>query len=189
MTRDEFKKFFAYISAVTTDTNPSAAKVQVYWDALNDLNFDVAMIAAKKIIATLESPFLPMPAIIRKAVVEITQPPVLTAGEAYEKVLKAINRFGSYKETEALESLDLITRKATQAIGWKSLCLSEEPDVVRGQWRKAYEAIAQREQAEAKVPQSLKELTSRLGEKMSLPEFKHNARPLMSAEEAEKFYL
>lgn len=70
MNRAEFQKFFRYISCVTTDTNPSAERTQVYWDMLNDLSFEVAMTAARKVIATTESPFLPMPGVFRSAVDE-----------------------------------------------------------------------------------------------------------------------
>ena len=72
MTQDEFRKFFRYISSVTTDTNPSPERTQVYWDLLNDLDFEIAMVGAKRIIATLENPFLPMPAVFRKSALEVT---------------------------------------------------------------------------------------------------------------------
>jgi len=48
MTKAEFQKFFRYISSVTTDTNPSPERTQVYWDLLNDLEFEVAMVGGKR---------------------------------------------------------------------------------------------------------------------------------------------
>jgi len=71
MNKAEFQKFFRYISSVTTDTNPSPERTQVYWDLLNDLEFEVAMVGGKRILATLENPFLPMPAVFRKAALEM----------------------------------------------------------------------------------------------------------------------
>jgi hypothetical protein len=188
LTKTEFTKFYAYITAAVNDTNPSKARVEVYWDALNDLPFEVAMIAAKKVIATLENPFLPMPAVFRKVAAELTQPKILTAGEAYEHVLQAIHKFGSYREQDALNYLDDLTQKAVKAVGWKSLCLSEQPDTVRAQFRKAYEAMQSRAETEAKVPQKLKELISMTTDKM-IPESKANARPQLTAAQAEKYYL
>lgn len=187
MNQQEFKKFFAYITAVTNDSNPSPAKVEVYWDALNDLPFDTAMIAAKRIVATLENPFLPMPATIRGVVAELTGPRIKTHGEAWEEVTKAIRNYGGYREEEALASVSELTARAIKAVGWKSLCYSEEQDIIRAQFRKAYEALAQREEKEAKVPQKLKELAETIGERM-IP-VKDNARPRLTAEEAEKLYL
>lgn len=162
MTQDEFRKFFKYISSVTTDTNPSPEKTQVYWDALNDLPFEVAMAAGRKVIATLENPFLPMPAVFRGMAVGITGPKILSAPDAYAEVIRAIRNFGSYKQKEALESMTPLVRKAVEAIGWKELCLSEEPDVIRGQFRMAYEALEKREMIDAKTPQSLKEIISNM---------------------------
>ena len=163
MTQDEFRKFFKYITSVTTDTNPSPERTQVYWDALSDLPFDVAMIAARKVIATLENPFLPMPAVFRGVAAQITGPDIPTAPDAYAEVLRAIRNFGSYREKEALESLSPLVKKATMAIGWKELCLCEEPDVIRGQFRMAYEALEKREVVDAKTPQKLKEVIAVMG--------------------------
>lgn len=159
------------------DLRPTAS----LWEKmLSDMPYQVAEDALIRVLATAK--FFPTIADIREAAVVNTQPRIDSAGEAYEKVLKAIRWFGSYREQEALETLDPITRKATQAIGWKSLCLSEEPDVVRGQWRKAYEALEKREATEAKVPERLKQLTER-----AMPEPKQITK--MSPEKAEEFYL
>jgi len=163
MNQTEFSKFYTYITAVTTDTKPSPAKMEVYWDALNDLPFQVAMTAARKVIATLENPFLPMPAVFRGAALQVTGQTIQAAPDAYADVLKAIRYFGSYRETEALQSLPPLTRKAAESIGWKGLCLSEEPDVIRGQFRMAYEALEKRETVDAKTPQNLKNIIESMG--------------------------
>ena len=158
MNKTEFQKFFRYISSVTTDTNPSPERTQVYWDILSDLDFQVAMISAKKVIATLENPFLPMPAVFRSMALSVTGKTTVSAPDAYAEVLRAIRNFGSYRQQEAIESLSPLVRKAVEAIGWKELCLCEEPDVIRGQFRMAYEALERRETIDAKTPQSLKDV-------------------------------
>jgi hypothetical protein len=186
MTNPEFQKFFRYINSVTTDTNPSPEKTQVYWDALSDLPFEVAMVAARKVIATLENPFLPMPAVFRGVAAQMTGPVIPAAPDAWAEVLKAIRNFGSYREVEALESLNPMTKKAVMAIGYKDLCLSENIDVIRGQFRMAYEALEKREITDAKTPQSLKQIIETMQDKL-IPEPKQLVK--MSSEEAEKFYL
>lgn len=191
MNRDEFTKFYKYITAITTDTNPSPERMQVYFDALSDLPFDSAMLAAKKVIATLENPFLPMPAVFRGVAAEITNPPIPTAGEAYEEVLKAIRNYGGYREKEALESLSPLTLKAVKAVGWKSICYSEEPDIIRAQFRKAYEGMEKRERIEIKVPSKLKELSEEVAaahQIESTPAKNYGVKRL-TAEVAEKLYL
>jgi len=187
MNKDEFKKFFKYISSVTTDTNPSPERTQVYWDLLNDLDFNVAMAAGKKVIATLENPFLPMPAVFRSMALDVTGKTVASAPDAYAEVLRAISNFGSYRETEALESLSPLARKAVQAIGWKELCLSEEPDVIRGQFRMAYEALEKRETTDAKTPQSLKQIIGTMQEKHALSEPKQITKT--HPKDLDKLYL
>lgn len=182
MNKDEFKKFFKYISSVTTDTNPSPEKTQVYWDALNDIPFEVTMVAAKKVIATLENPFLPMPAVFRKEAVGITGPSIPEEPEVWAEVTRAIQNFGGYREPEALASLTPLTREAVEVFGFQDLCHSENVDVIRGQFRMAYEALAKREMTDAKVPQSLKEIMAKM-----IPE--RNERPKLTAEQAKEFYL
>jgi len=158
MTKTEFQKFFKYISSVTTDTNPSPERTQVYWDLLNDLDFKVAMAAGKKVLATLENPFLPMPAVFRSMALNVTGQALPAAPDAWAEVLRAIRNFGIYREAEALESLSPLAKKAASAIGYRDLCLSENIDVIRGQFRMAYEALERRETMDAKTPQSLKDV-------------------------------
>ena len=169
MTKAEFQKFFRYISSVTTDTNPSPERTQVYWDMLNDLEFEVAMVGGKRIIATLENPFLPMPAIFRKAALEVTGRETLPWPQAYDQVLRAIRNFGVHRVEQALESLTPINREALNALGgFKAFCLNEENDINRAQFRMAYETLAKREMMDAKTPQKLKDLMAGMGNSLVL---------------------
>ena len=159
MNKSEFQKFFRYISSVTTDTNPSPERTQVYWDMLNDLDFEVAMAGAKRIIATLENPFLPMPAVFRNSALEVTGKETIPWPEAYEQVLRAIRNFGVHRIEQAMNSLTPINQAAMRAMGgFQAFCLNEENDTNRAQFRMAYEALAKREMQDAKTPQKLKDL-------------------------------
>jgi hypothetical protein len=159
MNKAEFQKFFRYINSVTTDTNPSPEKTQVYWDALSDLPFEVAMVAARKVIATLKNPFLPMPAVFRNAALEVTGKETLPWPDAYDQVLRAVRNFGVHRAEEAINSLTPINRAAMRALGgFQAFCVNEENDTNRAQFRMAYEALAKREMMDAKTPQKLKDL-------------------------------
>ena len=159
MNKSEFQKFFKYITSVTTDTNPSPEKTQVYWDLLNDLDFEVAIVGAKRIIATLENPFLPMPAVFRNSALEVTGKETIPWPEAYDQVLKAIRIFGVHRVEQAVASLTPINRAAMRALGgFEAFCVNEENDTNRAQFRMAYEALAKREMMDAKTPQKLKDL-------------------------------
>jgi len=173
MTKAEFQKFFRYITSVTTDINPSPEKMQVYWDMLNDLEFDVAMVGGKRILATLENPFLPMPAVIRNAVLEVTGRETLPWPQAYEQVLRAVRNFGVHRVEQALESLTPINRAAMKALGgFQAFCVNEENDINRAQFRMAYETLAKREMMDAQTPQKLKDLMAGMGKSpvLRLPE-------------------
>lgn len=164
MTQDEFKKFYKYITAATTSTNPSPEKTQVYWDILNDLDFQVAMVGAKRVIATLENPFLPMPAVFRKASLEVTGKETLPWPDAYDQVLKAVRNFGVHRAEEAIKSLTPINQAAMRALGgFQAFCINEENDTNRAQFRMAYEALERREMQDAKTPQKLKDLMAGMG--------------------------
>lgn len=165
--REEFNKFYRYITSVVQDTNPSPERTQVYYDALHDMPFELAMIAAKKVITTLENPFLPMPAVFRKAALEITQPQsCMTAAEGWEEATRAVRMYGYYREEEAMNALSPMTRKTMQTIGWKSFCTNEDEGVLRGQWRMAFETMQTRDNETARLPQGLKELIGQIGQKM-----------------------
>jgi len=164
MTKTEFQKFFRYISSVTTDTNPSPERTQVYYDMLNDLDFEVAMVGAKRVIATMENPFLPMPAVFRNATLEVTGKETLPWPDAYDQVLKAVSNFGVHRSNEAIESLTPINRAAMRSLGgFQAFCINEENDTNRAQFRMAYEALAKRETMDAKTPQKLKDLIAGMG--------------------------
>jgi hypothetical protein len=129
-----------------------------------------------------------MPAVFRGVAAEITNPKIPTAGEAYEEVLKAIRNFGGYRESEAMQSMSPLTQKAVKAVGWKSLCYSEQPDIIRAQFRKAYEALEKREQNEAKVPERLKALTDEVAATRQLSEGKYLKKQI-TPEIEEQLYL
>lgn len=164
MTKDEFKQFFKYINSVTTDTNPSPEKTQVYWDTVNDIAFEVAMVSARKVIATLENPFLPMPSVFRKTALQVTGLEIQPWPDAYSQVLRAVSNFGVHRTERALESLTPICRAAVKSLGgWQAFCANEENETNRAQFRMAYEALEKREMTDAKTPQKLKDLISVMG--------------------------
>ena len=82
------------------------------------------------------------------------------------EVQKAIRYFGSYRVDEALESLSPLARKATERIGFKNMCMSENPEVSRANFRMVYEQLAEREKRDAQMPESLKIVMAQVQNKM-----------------------
>ena len=78
-------------------------------------------------------------------------------GEAWGAVLDAIRRHGLYGQRQALESLDELTRRAVQAVGWRELCLSENISVERANFRSIYQDLVAREKAKQQMGEALQQ--------------------------------
>lgn len=85
-----------------------------------------------------------------------------TWSEAWNDVLKSIRHYGSSRESEALKSLDAVTRETAKSIGYRDICMSENIDIIRGQFRSAYEQIQQRQSLNDRLP---KELQGRISQR------------------------
>jgi hypothetical protein len=127
------------------------------WEAmLKDVPYKLAEMALKKVLSTAK--FFPTIAEIREAVAEITNPQMPSWTEAWGEVVQAVRQYGYMREKEALESLSPAAAKVVRWFGWQEICRSEEPDVIRGQFRMAYEAQAKREREMAVLPTEIREL-------------------------------
>lgn len=133
------------------------ATVAIWYDCLKDIDTNTALVAVKKHI--LENSYPPTIADIRKQITEVTvlANERLDCATAWGEVEKAIRDYGSYNETEALESMSPLTRKVVKQIGWREICLSENLSVIRGQFLKMYDAIAEREKRDMLLPDSFKQ--------------------------------
>mgnify|MGYP000374152265 CR=1 FL=1 len=138
--------------------------VGLWFDCLKDVDVEPALMAIKKHI--LESPYPPSIADIRKQIAEITTPKEdkLDAAEAWGEVVKAIQKYGSYREIEALESMSPTTRKVVKYMSWREICLSENIGVTRGQFLKMFSVIAEREKQDRLLPESFKEEIKQISE-------------------------
>lgn len=141
----------------------SCAKTAKVWAMLlEDLYPYLVTQAVKKHCMTAR--FAPTVAEIRESAANITNPALEeTAAEAWGNVAKAIRRFGWYREEDALASLNEKTRATVKSIGWKSICESEEPEIIRAQFRKAFETMAARAKDQAMIPETFKKTLKELG--------------------------
>lgn len=135
---------------------------------LEDVPFDVGKQAICKVLATAR--FFPTVGEIRQAVAELQSPRLLDWSEAWGLIRDAIRRYGAYRESEALASLPPDVRKVVQRFGWQNLCLSEEIEVVRGQFRMAWETYAKRETERAALPLPIREQLDGVARRLALSE-------------------
>lgn len=144
MTKGEVAKLLVVLAASYPKFEVDDLKVQVWYEMLGDLDYDVANIAIKKII--MLNTFPPAIAEVRKAAIEISSPRGLTAAEAWGEVIRAIRDYGYYREKEAMASMSPITAQVVRYLGWREICLSEEPEILRAHFLKMYDQVAAREQ-------------------------------------------
>ena len=159
MTRDEFIKVLAYLSAGSSKSLAPAG-VEVYFDCLADLPFDVLAIAAKRVILEHKFATFPTVAELREAAALTTRGEVagMTSAEAWALARRiAANTDpeveGDYSRQCAKYNPPPIVRQSIEAFGLLSLCYGDDPDgVQRGQFMRIYDELAKREKRHALMP-------------------------------------
>lgn len=159
MTREEFAKFVAPMRSYFPTNNPftDMYAMELWYDALNDIDYRVICVALKKWVMT--NTFPPTIADLRSMAAEVTGNVTPSYGEAWETLRKKIGKFGYMREEEALEELkgiDEILWKTTKAIGWQKICVSDNPEADRANFRMIYEQEAKRADRENSVKQEVK---------------------------------
>jgi hypothetical protein len=127
----------------------------ILWEkALADIPYDVAEKAVIKVLST--SKFFPTIAEIREAMAQITQPRTLDAMEAWGLINEAIRKFGYYRQKEAMEFLPDDIREMVKRFTWRELCLSENVETLRAQFRMAWDTQSKRRNEMKAIPQDIR---------------------------------
>lgn len=139
---------------------PNKEAMQLWYRELQDIPYQVAEMALRKWVAT--NKWSPSIAELREMTAGIVNGEELTWGEAWEKALKAVRRHGSYGQREALASLDPLTRRCVENIGYRDLCMSENIMVERAHFQKIFEIYAKRQQMDRQISQPLLQAISQV---------------------------
>lgn len=152
MTKTEFKNFTKALQTYypREDILPTREAFELWYDQLNDLPYSLAEVSLKTWVAF--NKWSPTIADIREQAFTITNGDKKTWSEAWEDVLQAIRIYGSYREGEALDSLDDATQKAVKAIGFKKLCWSDNLSIDRAHFRDLYNESAEKTKKQAILP-------------------------------------
>lgn len=145
MTMAEAKRLVAMLASAWPKQEIRQDTLEVYALALGDLDYELAKTAVMRLVQT--ATFFPAIAEVRAAAVRdrVTLP---TAEEAWGIVRGAIGRHGSYRVP--VFDCDEV-QLAVDAIGWKEICLSENPASSRARWIDAFKAfVGRRMDAEAR---------------------------------------
>lgn len=157
MTRQEFATFAMALKTYYPRETllPNQQAMELWFRELEDIPYKVAEASLRKWVAT--NKWSPSIAEIRELTTTIQYGEQLTWGEAWEKALNAVRRYGSYNKKEALDSLDPLTRKCVENIGYLDLCMSENIMVERAHFQKIFEIYSKREQTDKRLPNNLLE--------------------------------
>ena len=129
--------------------------IVLWYNILKDIEYPVMSMALDKWAVT--NKWSPTISELREFCLQITVGNLPDWGEAYESVMKAISNYGYQRETEALASLDELTRKVVKRLGFKTLCLSPITNKVqdRANFRDLYIQLASEEREKMKMPETL----------------------------------
>lgn len=162
MDREQFKVLVKGMKAVYAQPTfiPDQDAFNMWYALMGDLPYDVAGMAIKKYMLTNKFP--PTVAELRELASGIVEGDPLTWGESWERALHAVRKYGSYNKKAALDSLDSLTRKCVESIGFMELCMSENIMVERAHFQKVFEVFAKREQTQKQIPIGLQQAIQRL---------------------------
>lgn len=157
MDRKEFATFAAALRTFYPKEQllPNQQAMELWYRELQDIPYRVAETALRKWVAT--NKWSPSIAEIREAVTGISKERIPDWSEAWENVLTAVRTYGSYQPQEAMASLDERTRSCVRRVGFRNICMSENISVERANFRRIYEAAAERDAHEMALPAPVKQ--------------------------------
>ena len=143
------------------------------WESmLADMPYEIGQAAVKAHMS--RSVYPPTIADIRQAAIDLTTHQI-SASESWQMVVDAIRRFGYYNEDKAMASLPPEVTEMVRRFGWYELCMSEEPDVLRAQWRMAWENKIKNDREFGVLPPDVKALAEGAAQRFKMLEGERKA--------------
>lgn len=161
MKEQEVLKLIALCSANYSNwpaDGKEAATAMLWQTMLCDISYDIALAAVKTHMS--RSVYPPTIADIKGAAEFIANPFQLDWSEAWEKIGTSIRKFGLYRADEALASLPDEVAEVARRFGFRELCLNENVDTLRAQFRMAWETQSKRRREERLLPADVLKLQS-----------------------------
>lgn len=167
MDKKEFSMFAMAIRTYYPKENilPNQQAMELWYRELQDIPYPVAEAGLRKWVSI--NKWSPSIAEIREMASNVKSGSIPDWGDGWEQVLMAIRRYGSYRETEAMASLDELTRQCVKRLGFRNICLSENINQDRANFRMIYEQLANRQKMDMQIAEPLKQLISGMQEGFS----------------------
>ena len=168
MNRDEFINIAKAIKTFYPRDNmlPNMEAMELWYRELSDIPYTVAEAALRKYVST--NKFSPTIADIREMAATVSNGDKPLWSDGWEEVLRAIKMFGSYRETEALQSMTETTRQAVKRMGFRNICLSENIMAERANFRTIFEQVADRKHKNDQLSTNLVQLINGIQERKEI---------------------
>ncbi len=155
------KKLFPRDRSIGANPKEMAEIGEAWAEMLKDIPFELGKAAVAAHAAG--SPYAPAISEIRACAKKMTDPPRLSADEAWSLAIKAIRKYGGgpykcypsgkYPFELARDSLPPEVWRVMELMGYQSMCHSENEDVLRAQFIRAWERQQKvREERESLLP-------------------------------------
>ena len=156
MTKTEFAKFAMAMRSCYPKENllPSDEAMDIWFQMLADIPYQVASAGLQQWVQI--NRWSPSIADIRAMILEVKHGEIADWSQGWEEVQKAIRNFGMYRPDEALESMSAVTKRVVSRLGFKNLCLSENQEADRANFRQIYQAEAERDRKNAVLSADIK---------------------------------
>lgn len=163
MTKAEFGKFAMALKTYYPKESlfPNNQAIELWYAQLGDLDYRVAEVALNKWVAT--NKWSPTIADIREGATAISEGEAIDWSEGWEKVQKAIRKYGYYNSADAMASFDDVTRMTVHQMGgFKVLCMSENEVADRANFRMIFERMTERKKNDSQLPEQLKAVINQM---------------------------
>lgn len=151
MTEEEFTKIAKAIRTYYPRENimPNEQAIQLWYNELCDLEYAPTAAALRRWVSTQK--WSPSIAELREATMTVCYGQTRDWGAAWETVIDAVHAHGYYEYNAAMASLDETTRSVVDRIGWDNICLSENHEATRANFRMIYEQVTARKKEERQI--------------------------------------
>ncbi len=162
MTKEEFSKVAVAMRTYYPNQNllPNTQSVELWYMQLCDIPYQVMTVALNEWVST--NKWAPTIADMREATARLVSEEIPDWNSAYEHSRSIVKKYGYYNAEEAMKQLPEIEKEVVKNIGYIAWCKSENPSVIRAQYRDVYNIIAERKRRENQLPPGLKNVLRKL---------------------------
>ena len=153
MTKKDLSKIFAFLTALYPNIQVKQGTLAAWYEVIGDLNADVAKAALVEVLSTQRIPCMPAVGAVRESAAKILGHAAPLPADAWALVREAIRR------DMPAERLHPAIQRAVRGMGGlDGIGYAEVPiGVLQTQFMRLYEPLAQDEQTQAQLPESVRE--------------------------------